>query len=125
MPLSEPYTYLPESVTSLPLCRTDLLIYGTICSLHRDVGSCYATNRYFAERYRVSQSTVAHALCRLERMGLIRRITLRGMGNARIIQPVEREDIPITRRKRSPAEPAPREEKTRPGPASEPRTAYD
>ena len=97
---AENYTYLPDSITSLPLCRTDLLLYGTICSMDGEEGSCYATNRYFADRYHIGLSTVSHSLMRLERMGLIRRITLKSMGNIRLIQAVARPDIPVTMKKK-------------------------
>lgn len=52
-----------------PLAR---LIYGDICTLSKNNGKCFATNKFLAKEYGVSEKTISRHITALVKAGYIR-----------------------------------------------------
>lgn len=90
---TEPYTVIPDKIALDPkLKRIDLLIYCTIRMLAVSAYGCFATNRYFADRFSVSMSTVSRSLRNLENYGYIYR-EQDARGGRRYMRPSEGEEL--------------------------------
>lgn len=68
------YTLFPDFVSKdQRLTPSEKCIYSTVFFFSQTERGCFASNRYFADRFGLSPSTVSHAITRLERMGYLRR----------------------------------------------------
>ena len=89
MDIAEEYTVLPNSVArDRRLTPADKLIYSAVLGLGRAERGCYASDRYLAQRFGISQRSVSRSLQRLESLGLIYRT--HSVGGRRRIHAVKR-----------------------------------
>ena len=66
------YAIIPATVRyNVNLKPNEKLLYGEITALSNSKGFCYATNRYFANLYRVTIHTVSQWISHLEKLGYI------------------------------------------------------
>lgn len=76
------HAVIPASVRYDPELRPSAkLLYGELTALADMTGYCWASNRYFAKLYRISDKTVSELLLQLERRGHIRREVVRNERN--------------------------------------------
>lgn len=76
------YAIIPASVRYDPELRPSAkLLYGELTALCDKTGYCWASNRYFAELYRLSDKTVSELMLQLEKRGHIRREVIRSEKN--------------------------------------------
>lgn len=76
------YATIPATVRYDPELRPSAkLLYGELTALCDKTGYCWASNRYFAELYHLSDKTIAELLFQLERRGHIRREVVRSEKN--------------------------------------------
>lgn len=73
MPKSNYYAILPAYVRyNKELKPSEKLMYGEITALSNKEGFCYASNRYFADLYGVSKSTISRWVSHLAECGFIK-----------------------------------------------------
>ena len=53
------------------LSSTEKLLYGEITALSNKLGYCFATNRYFAELYNLTEATISVSISKLATCGYI------------------------------------------------------
>lgn len=58
------------------------LLYGELTALSNREGFCWASNRYFADLYKVTETTIQNHIGKLEKRGYIRREVVRDERNA-------------------------------------------
>ena len=72
------YATIPASVRYEPELRPSAkLLFGELTALCDRPGYCWASNRYFAELYNLSDKTISELLLQLEQRGHIRREVIR------------------------------------------------
>ena len=94
------YAIIPAEVRYSTLKPNTKLLYGEITALSSKEGYCFASNRYFAELYKVTKNTISSWISDLNNYGFVT-VTLIKKGN----QVVERrigitkiKDTPITKK---------------------------
>ncbi len=75
-----------------PLAR---LIYGDICTLSKNNGKCFATNKFLAKEYGVSEKTISRHITALVKAGYIKTEMVRTDygGYLRYITPLKTNEI--------------------------------
>ena len=66
------YAIIPANIRyNKELKFAERLMYGEIIALSNKIGYCYASNKYFAELYEVSQSTISRWISHLVKLDII------------------------------------------------------
>lgn len=80
------YAVIPANVRYSDVSPSAKLLYGEITALANKTGTCWASNKYFAELYGVAEFTVTRWVKELESAGFVTTKINKSAGNKRLIR---------------------------------------
>ena len=99
-PLERPnyYAIIPADVRYADINANAKLLYGEITALANKTGTCWASNKYFAELYKVRSEAISRWIGELEAAGFVSTKINKTAGNKRYIRIT---DVPIAKNRNS------------------------